>query len=101
MTIALPDDQIPQLRRPARRLTPAHERAADAAALVRAIGGVQAQELPAAALAIRARTAGLTSADVERARVADRSIVHTWAMRGTLHLLPTEDLDWLLALLGP
>jgi hypothetical protein len=30
-----------------------------------------------------------------------RSIVRTWAMRGTLHLVAAEDLPWLLALLGP
>ncbi len=28
-------------------------------------------------------------------------MVRTWGMRGTLHLLATEDLGWLLALLGP
>jgi hypothetical protein len=101
MTIALSDEQTRQLRLRAQRLAPATSRNTDVVALVRAICGVQAQELPAASLSVRARTAELTAEDVERARVADRSIVHTWAMRGTLHLLATEDLGWLLPLLGP
>jgi hypothetical protein len=71
--------------------------------VVKDLCGVQAQEAPAAALAIRARSSGLTAADVERARVhaERRSVVRTWAMRGTLHLLAAEDLGWLLPLLGP
>jgi hypothetical protein len=101
MTTTLTDDQTRQLRLRAQRLAPADSRDTDLVALVQAICGVQAQDLSAAALSVRARTAGLTAEDVERARIADRSIVHTWAMRGTLHLLATEDLGWLLALLGP
>jgi hypothetical protein len=62
---------------------------------------VQAQEGPAAALAVGARALGLTAAAVERARVETREVVRTWAMRGTLHLLATEDVGWLLGLFGP
>jgi hypothetical protein len=62
---------------------------------------MQAQEAPAAARAVRARSRGLTAAAVEQARVAARTVVRTWAMRGTLHLLATADLGWLLPLLGP
>lgn len=63
--------------------------------------GVQAQDLQAALLSMRARSAGLTSARVERARQAERSIVRTWCMRGTLHLVAAEDARWLIPLLGP
>lgn len=70
-------------------------------AVVAHLVGVQAQEEPAARLAIRPRSTGLTAAGVERARVEERTIVHTWAMRGTLHLVTTADLGWLLPLLGP
>jgi Winged helix DNA-binding domain len=35
---------------------------------------------------------------VDRARVEERSIVRTWAMRGTIHLLAAEDAGWLLPL---
>lgn len=63
--------------------------------------GVQAQELPAGLLSIRARSKGLTTAEVERARQEERSILWTWAMRGTLHLISAEDTGWLLQLLAP
>jgi hypothetical protein len=57
--------------------------------------GVQAQVLSAAGLALAARTEGLTPDLVERARVAERSIVLAWMMRGTLHLVAAEDYGWL------
>jgi hypothetical protein len=62
---------------------------------------VQAQDAAAAPLAVRARSANLVSADIQRAREQDRSVVRTWGMRYTLHLLATEDIGWLLPLLGP
>jgi hypothetical protein len=58
--------------------------------------GVQAQSMPPARLAIRARTRGLTAADVDRA-----PLVRTWAMRGTLHLVSAADAQWLVELFGP
>src|SRR5947208_13859515 len=60
--------------------------------------GVQAQILPAASLALRARRALLTAAAVDRARIRDRSIVLCWAMRGTLHLIASDDHAWLVPL---
>lgn len=66
--------------------------------VVRHLVGVQAQDSFAASLAIRARAHGLTAGDVSRALVADRSIVRTWAMRGTLHLLAGEDYHWIVPL---
>jgi hypothetical protein len=77
------------------------ERLTDAAAAVRAVAGVQAQEPVAAALSIRVRTDGLARADVDRALVEERSIARLWAMRGTIHLVPSEDAAWLVSLLGP
>jgi hypothetical protein len=59
---------------------------------------VQAQVLSAAGLALATRTAGLTAAKVDRTRLRDRSIVLTWAMRGTLHLVAAEDYGWLVPL---
>jgi len=35
---------------------------------------------------------------VDRARIEERSIVRTWAMRSTMHLLATEDIGWVLPL---
>lgn len=62
---------------------------------------VQAQDPRGARLAIRARTAGLTAADVDRALTADRSLVVSWLNRGTLHLVTAEDYWWLQALTTP
>ncbi|MFN8584011.1 MAG: winged helix DNA-binding domain-containing protein [Dehalococcoidia bacterium] len=69
--------------------------------VVRSSSGLQAQDATAGTLSARPRTRGLTEADVRRARFEERSVVRTWAMRGTLHFLPAEDLGWLLPLLGP
>lgn len=99
---ALADDEARRLRERAQHLGPRPRvEAPDPGALVRDLVGVQAQEAPAAALALRARAAGLVAGDVERARVVERTIVRTWALRGTLHLLAAADLGWLLPLLGP
>ncbi|HSM58400.1 MAG TPA: winged helix DNA-binding domain-containing protein, partial [Candidatus Sulfomarinibacteraceae bacterium] len=43
----------------------------------------------------------LTVNHVRAALEKDRSIIRTWLMRGTLHLVTTEDAAWLLPLLGP
>jgi hypothetical protein len=62
---------------------------------------VQAQDPRGARLAVRARTAGLAAADVERSLTHDRSLVVTWLNRGTLHLVRSEDYPWLQALTTP
>jgi hypothetical protein len=62
---------------------------------------VQAQDPRGARLAIRARSDGLTAADVDRALTRDRSLVITWLNRGTLHLVSSEDYPWLQALTTP
>ena len=62
---------------------------------------VQAQDLRGARLAIRARTRGLTAADVDRALTRDRALVVTWLNRGTLHLVRAEDYAWLHAVTTP
>ncbi|HEV2125016.1 MAG TPA: crosslink repair DNA glycosylase YcaQ family protein, partial [Chloroflexota bacterium] len=68
--------------------------------IVRRVCGVQAQEISSATLALRARAVGLTSNDVHEARVGERSVVRTWAMRGTLQLLASGDVGWLLPLVA-
>ncbi len=62
---------------------------------------VQGQDPRGARLAIRARTAGLAAADVDRALSEDRSLLITWLNRGTLHLVRSEDYPWLQALTTP
>ena len=54
--------------------------------------GVQAQVLSYAALAIWARVEGITMQDVQDALWKHRSLVKTWCMRGTLHLISASDL---------
>ncbi len=62
---------------------------------------MQAQDSVAEVLSVRVRSAGLTSRSVDEARTVGRSVVRTWAMRGTMHLLASEDVRWMLSLLGP
>jgi hypothetical protein len=68
---------------------------------VRRTTAVQAQDNLASRLGMRVRAAAHTDADVEAAIVLDRSIVRTWLLRGTIHLVAAADLRWLLRLVGP
>jgi hypothetical protein len=61
---------------------------------------IQAQDLRGARLAIRARTEGLSAADVDGA-LARGELVVSWLNRGTLHLVRREDYPWLHALTAP
>jgi hypothetical protein len=62
---------------------------------------VQGQDPRGARLAVRARTSGVTAADVDRALSEERSLLITWLNRGTLHLVRREDYPWLHALTTP
>ena len=55
------------------------------------IGGVQAQVMSAAELQVGVRV-DCTVDDVRHALWTRRTLVKTWLMRGTLHLVPAEDL---------
>jgi len=68
--------------------------------IVTTLLAVQAQDIGAAPLALRARTRGLTAADVAAAR-DEGAIVRAWGPRGTLHLIARDDLEWLTGLLLP
>ncbi len=72
------------------------EPAADALAVARRVCGLHAQVASSTEL-----IAGIRSAappDLDTALWRDRSLVRTWAMRGTLHLLPADELDvWVAA----
>jgi hypothetical protein len=57
--------------------------------VVRQLCGVQAQVASAAELAVAVRRTAPKPRDIERA-IVDRSLVKTWAMRGTLHVLPGD-----------
>lgn len=70
------------------------------AGLVARLGAVQAQDYLSSLWAIGLRVAGATEASIEQA-VADRQIIRTWPMRGTLHFVAAADVRWMLALLTP
>ncbi len=75
--------------------------AVDAVEATRRLLAVQGQDPRAARLAIRVRTTGVHSSDVERALTQDRSLIITWVNRGTLHLIASEDEPLLHALTTP
>ena len=66
------------------------EPARDPVAVVERLLAVQAQDPRGARLAIRARTAGLSATDVDRA-LTDRALCISWLCRRTLHLVRRED----------
>src|SRR5262245_19320721 len=69
--------------------------------VVRWFGAVQSQDLPASLWAVGLRMdKAVTEADVERA-IADKSVIRSWPMRGTIHLMPAADARWMVRLLAP
>jgi hypothetical protein len=71
-----------------------HNPFANVAETVRWFGAVQAQDYLGALWAVGLRTLGATESSVERA-IADRTIVRTWPLRGTLHVVAAEDAHWM------
>lgn len=63
-------------------------------------GAMQAQATASAKWAVGLRCADANLAAIEQA-IAEKRIVRTWLLRGTLHLAATDDVRWLLALLAP
>lgn len=59
--------------------------------VVARICGLHAQLMSSAELSAWARVEGLEREEVQRALWEERSLVKTWAMRGTLHLLPSDE----------
>ena len=68
--------------------------------VVAALGAMQAQDYTGVLWSVGLRVPGVTESDVEQA-IAERKIVRTWPMRGTLHLVAAQDIHWLLDLLAP
>ena len=60
--------------------------------VVRASGGIQAQVMSAAEMAIWTRRRATSRADIQKALWERRDIVRTSAMRLTLHVIPADDL---------
>lgn len=70
------------------------------AEVVSHLTAMQAQDYRGALWSIGLRIPNSTTAQVERA-IADRQIVRTWPMRGTLHFVAADDVRWMLRLLTP
>lgn len=70
------------------------------AAVVSRLLAMQAQDYLGTLWAVGLRLPGSTEREIEAA-LDDRSIVRTWPMRGTLHIVAAEDVRWLLDLLAP
>ena len=60
-------------------------------------GGIQAQVMSAAELALCTRVEGFSPHEVRAALWQDHVLVRTWAMRGTLHLLAASELPLYVA----
>ena len=68
--------------------------------LVTWMGALQAQDYTGAKWSIGLRILGITDKNVEKA-LKNKSIVRTWAFRGTLHFVSSSDLLWILDILSP
>jgi hypothetical protein len=64
------------------------------------LGAVQAQDYRASLWALGLRLPNATEATIEQA-LADKIIVRTWPMRGTLHLVAAVDVRWMVGLMAP
>lgn len=61
---------------------------------------VQAQDYLGALWAIGLRMQNSSEQVIEQA-IADKTIVRTWFMRGTLHFVPGKDIRWMIQLMAP
>ncbi len=75
---------------------PAFERPVD---VVRHLLAMQAQDFGGAKWSVGLRMPRSSDEQIETA-LADRSIVRSWPMRGTLHFVAAEDLRWIVGLTG-
>jgi hypothetical protein len=64
------------------------------------LGAMQAQDYASVKWAVGLRCTDATDSIIEQA-FADKTIVRTWLMRGTLHVAAASDVRWMLALLAP
>ena len=93
MTIA----QLLQIRLQNQQLS--HQQFNKPGEVVEWMGAVQAQEYQNALWSIGMRLPKTTEAEVEKA-VADKTIIRTWPMRGTLHFVSPKDIRWMLKYLA-
>ncbi len=63
------------------------------------LGALQAQDYLGALWSVGLRLPGSTETEIEQA-LADHTIVRTWPMRGTLHIVAAADVRWMVDLLA-
>jgi hypothetical protein len=86
-------------RRAARQFLSEPARSERLVEVVGAVGGIQAQVMPSAELAIGIRVDGISRSDVRAELWERRRLVKTYGPRGTIHLFPADELSlWLSAL---
>jgi Winged helix DNA-binding domain len=73
---------------------------ATTAGVAAAAVGLQAQDPGAARLGVRARSGAVDETSVLDALRLERSVVRTWLMRSTVHLVAAADLRWMTTLFG-
>jgi hypothetical protein len=64
------------------------------------LGAVQAQDYLGSLWALGLRMQRASEAEIEQA-IADKAIVRTWPLRGTLHYVAAGDVHWMLGLSAP
>ncbi len=69
--------------------------------VLEAMCGAQAQELSSGLLSLRPRSQGLTARNIEAERAEHHTILWTWVMRGTLHLISADDARWMIPFFAP
>lgn len=67
--------------------------------LIRWLGAIQGQDYEGAKWSLGLRLQDANISDIEKS-ISNRKIVHTWLMRGTLHLVSAKDIRWMLDLLS-
>ncbi|WP_379129528.1 winged helix DNA-binding domain-containing protein [Paenibacillus sp. sgz500958] len=68
--------------------------------VVQRLGALQAQDYMQSLWALGSRLSSGNVADIERA-IAERQLLLTWVQRGTIHMVPSEDVEWMLRLAAP
>jgi Winged helix DNA-binding domain len=68
--------------------------------MVRCMTAVQAQDFLSSLWAIGIRVRNVSESDIEDA-IADKTIVRTWLLRGTLHFVTSQDIRWIIELISP
>lgn len=86
LRLAMPDDVA----------TP---RPANVGDVARWFGAMQGQDLASLLWSLGLRLPGTALTDIEAALEAG-DVLRTWPMRGTIHLVPSEDARWMLRVLG-